>query len=76
MLQTGYLFILPVDQLMEPERAGLHMANEYHYWRAEPGKVAGRPLMDCSNAQPSITPLNTETTKQLVGIARYQAVTA
>jgi hypothetical protein len=49
------------------------MANEYHL-RAEPGKVAGRPLMDCSNAQPSINPLNTETTKQLVGIARYQAV--
>ena len=48
------------------------MANEFH-WRAESGKVAGRPLMDCSNAQPGITPLNTETTKQL-GIARYQTV--
>ena len=48
------------------------MANEYH-WRAEPGKIAERPLMDCSNAQPGIIPLNTETTKQM-GIARYQTV--
>ena len=46
---------------------------KWWYWRAEPGKVAGRPLMDCSNAQPGITPLNTETAKQL-GIARYQPV--
>ena len=48
------------------------MANEYH-WRAEAVKVAGRPLTDCSNAQPGITPLNTETTTQL-DIARYQPV--
>ena len=48
------------------------MANEFH-WHAEPGKVAGRPLVDCSNAQPGITPLNTETTKQL-GIARFQTL--
>jgi len=48
------------------------MANENH-WRAEPGKIAGRPIMDCSNAQSGIIPLNTETTKQM-GIARYQKV--
>ena len=26
----------------------MHTANEYH-WRPEPGKIAGRPLLDCSN---------------------------
>ena len=72
MHAANRVLILPLDQLMESERAEIHMANEYH-WRAEPGKVAGRPLMDCSNAQPGLTPLNTETTKQL-GIARYQPV--
>jgi hypothetical protein len=66
------VLILPIDELTESERADLHMANKFH-WRAEPGKVAGRPLMDCSNAQSGITPLNAETTKQL-GIARYQTV--
>ena len=73
MHAANRVLILPVDQLMESERAGLHMANEYHL-RAEPGKVAGRPLMDCSNAQPSINPLNTETTTKQLDIARYQAV--
>ena len=66
------VLILPIDQLTQSECADLHMANEYH-WRAEPGKIAERPLMDCSNAQPGIIPLNTETTKQM-GIARYQTV--
>ena len=61
-----------IDQLTQSECADLHMANEY-YWRAEPGKIAGRPLMDCSNAQPGIIPLNTETTKQM-SIARYQTM--
>ena len=28
-------------------------------------EIAGQPLMDCSNAQPGIIPLNTETTKQM-----------
>ena len=26
----------------------MHTANEYH-WRPEPGNLAGRPLLDCSN---------------------------
>ena len=72
MHAANRVLILPLEQLTESERADIHMANEYH-WRAEPGKVAGRPLMDCPNAQPGITPLNTETTKQL-DIARYQPV--
>ena len=73
MHAANRVLILPIDQLTESERADLLMANEFH-WHAEPGKVAGRPLtMDCSNAQPGITPLNTETTKQL-GIARFQTV--
>ena len=72
MHTANRVLILPVDQLTESERADLHMANEYH-WRAEPGKVAGLPLMGCSNAQLGIIPLNTETTKQL-GIARFQTV--
>jgi hypothetical protein len=72
MHAANRVLILPLEDLTESERADIHMANEYH-WRAEPGKVASRPLMDCSNAQPGITPLNTEVTKQL-GIARYQPV--
>ena len=70
MHAANRVLILPIDQLTQSECADLHMANEYH-WRAEPGKIAGRPLMDCSNAQPGIIPLNTKTTKQL-GIAKYQ----
>jgi hypothetical protein len=37
------------------------------------GKVAGRPLLDCSNCAPDEIPLNSDTTKEL-GIARYQMV--
>ena len=72
MHAANRVLILPIDQLTQSECADLHMANEYH-WRVEPGRIAGRPLMDCSNAQPGIIPLNTETTKQM-GIARYQTV--
>ena len=69
MHAANRVLILQIDKLTQSECADLHMANEYH-WRAEPGKiVAGRPLMDCSNAQPGVLPLNTETTKQM-GIAR------
>jgi hypothetical protein len=50
----------------------LHTANEYH-WRPEPGKIAGRPLLDCSNCALGETPLNSEETKEL-GIQRYQRV--
>jgi hypothetical protein len=50
----------------------MHTANEYH-WRPEPGKVAGRPLLDCSNCAPGEIPLNSEETK-LLGIQRYQRV--
>lgn len=40
----------------------LHTANEYH-WQPEPGKIAGRPLLDCSNSALGETPLNSEETK-------------
>ena len=50
----------------------LHTANEYH-WRPEPGKIAGRPLLDCSNCAVGEIPLNSEETKEL-GIQRYQKV--
>jgi hypothetical protein len=50
----------------------MHTANEYH-WRPEPGKIAGRPLLDCSNCAPGEIPLNSEETKNL-GIQRYQRV--
>ena len=50
----------------------MHTANEYH-WRPEPGKVAGRPLLDCSNCAPGEIPLNSEETK-ILGIQRYQRV--
>ena len=52
--------------------AKMHTANEYH-WRPEPGKVAGRPLLDCSNCSFGEIPLNSDATKEL-GIARYQKV--
>jgi hypothetical protein len=42
--------------------ASMHTANEYH-WRPEPGKIAGRPLLDCSNCAPGEIPLNYEGTK-------------
>jgi len=41
--------------------------------RPEQGKVAGRPLLDCSNCAPGEIPLNSDATKEL-GIARYQKV--
>ena len=50
----------------------MHTANEYH-WRPEPGKIAGRPLLDCSNCAIGEIPLNSEETKEL-GIQRYQRV--
>ena len=64
--------VLLVDQLTSKEHADIHMANEL-LWLVEPGKVAGRPLMDCSNAPAGRTPLNTDITKQK-GIERYQPV--
>ena len=72
MHAANRVLIFPVDELTEAERSQIHMANEFH-WRPEPGKPAGRPLMDCSNAPPGQTPLNTEFTK-LKGIERYQQV--
>ena len=72
MHDTHKVLLFRVSDLTEAERDEIHMANEYH-WRPEPGKVAGRPLMDCSNAAPGAVPLNTETTKTR-GIERYQQV--
>ena len=72
MHDTSKVLLFRISDLTEDERRQIHMANEYH-WRAEPGKVAGRPLMDCSNAAPGAIPLNTDTTK-LKGIERYQRV--
>lgn len=72
MHEASRVLILPIDELTDAERSQIHMANEFH-WRPEPGKPAGRPLMDCSNAPPGHTPLNTEFTK-LKGIERYQQV--
>ena len=51
----------------------MHTANEHHHWRPEPGKIAGRPLLDCSNCAIGEIPLNSEETKEL-GIQRYQRV--
>ena len=72
MHDTDKVLLFRVADLTAEERGQIHMANEYH-WRPEPGKVAGRPLMDCSNAPPGAMPLNTETTKQC-GIERYKRV--
>jgi len=73
MHAANRVLVLPIDQLTDAERKEIHMANEFH-WRPEPGKVAGRPLMDCSNATAGAVPLNTDITKQQ-GVQRYQQVT-
>ena len=72
MHDTNKVLLFRVSDLSEADRKRIHMANEYH-WRPEPGKVAGRPLLDCSNAPPGQTPLNSDYTR-IQGIARYQRV--
>ena len=73
MHATNKVLLFHVEDI-PPELYGeLHTANEYH-WRPEPGKIAGRPLLDCSNSAPGEIPLNSEETK-LLGIDRYQKVT-
>ena len=66
------LLLFRLSDLIPEELQNIHCANEYH-WRPEPGKVAGRPLLDCSNAPPGIIPLNSDFTR-LCGIERYQQV--
>ncbi len=66
------VLLFQLSDLTPEELQNLHCANEYH-WRPEPGKVAGRPLLDCSNAPPDAIPLNSEYTR-LRGIERYQQV--
>lgn len=72
MHDTHKVLLFRVSDLTQSEKDQIHMANEYH-WRPEPGKVAGRPLMDCTNSAEDAIPLNTETTKSR-GIIRYQQV--
>jgi hypothetical protein len=50
----------------------MHTANAYHL-QPEPEKIAGRPLLDCSNCAPGEIPVNSEETKY-IGIQRYQRV--
>ena len=66
------VLLFRISDLTPEELQHIHCANEYH-WRPEPGKVAGRPLLDCSNAPPGEIPLNSEYTR-LRGIERYQQV--
>jgi hypothetical protein len=66
------VLIFDVEDIPPHIYAKMHTANEYH-WRPEQGKVAGRPLLDCSNCAPDEIPLNSDATKEL-GIARYQKV--
>jgi hypothetical protein len=66
------VLLFRLSDLTSEELENIHCANEYH-WRPEPGKVAGRPLLDCSNAPPGEIPLNSEYTR-LRGIERYQQV--
>ncbi len=72
MHAANKVLLFHVDDIPAALYAEMHTANEYH-WRPEPGKVAGRPLLDCSNAAPGEIPLNSEATK-LLGIERYQKV--
>ena len=66
------VLIFDVEDIPQHVYAKMHTANEYH-WHPEQGKVAGRPLLDCSNCAPDEIPLNSDVTKAL-GIARYQKV--
>ena len=66
------MLIFHVEDIPPHIYAKTHTANEYH-WRPEQGKVAGRPLLDCSNCAPGKIPLNSDATKVL-GIAKYQKV--
>ena len=72
MHDTNKVLLFRVSDLPTTDLGRIHMANEYH-WRPEPGKVAGRPLLDCSNAPVGQIPLNSEFTR-LQGIQRYQRV--
>ena len=72
MHATNKVLLFHVDDIPAEVYAEMHTANEYN-WRPEPGKVAGRPLLDCSNCAPGEIPLNSESTKQL-GVERYQKV--
>ncbi len=67
------VLLFRLSDLTREELQNLHCANEY-YWRPEPGKVAGRPLLDCSNAPPGVILLNSDFTR-LREIERYQQVT-
>ena len=49
----------------------MHTANEYH-WHPEPGKVAGQPLLDCSNGALGEITLNSAEEKKDLGIQRCQ----
>ena len=73
MHATNKVLLFHVDDIPAELYAKMHTANEYH-WRPEPGKVAGRPLLNCSNCAEGENPLNSEATK-LLGIERYQKVT-
>ena len=67
------VLIFDVENIPLHVYAKNHTANEYH-WRPEQGKVAGRPLLDCSNCVPSEIPLNSDNAIKELGIARYQKV--
>ena len=67
------VLLFRLSDLTREELQNLHCANEYH-WCPEPGKVAGRPLLDCSNAPPGVIPLNYDFTR-LREIERYRQVT-
>ena len=40
------VLLFRLSDLIPEELKNIHCANEYH-WRPEPGRVAGRPLLDC-----------------------------
>ena len=59
------VLLFRLSDLTPEELQNPHCANEYH-WRPEPGKVAGRPLLACSNAPPGAIQLNSEYTRSFV----------
>ena len=63
MHATNKVLLFHVDDIPAELYAEMHTANEYH-WRPEPGKVAGRPLLDCSNAAPGEVPLRSNKTSR------------
>ena len=62
MHDKNKVLIFDVEYIPQHIYEKMHTASEYH-WRPEQGKVAGRPLLDCSSCALDEIPLNSDATK-------------